>query len=60
MRARERTHCARGHLLAGANVRLQQRGRWVHRVCRECQEIGRRAYLIRRVRLVVRRVAPQP
>jgi hypothetical protein len=49
VRGQERTHCLRGHPLSGDNVRFQKKGRWMHRVCRACQEIGRRAYTIRRV-----------
>lgn len=40
-----KTHCKRGHLLSGDNLRITQRG---HRSCKECGLIASRAYLTRK------------
>jgi hypothetical protein len=47
---REKTHCAHGHALTGANVKIVTRHGITNRVCRECQrkfdrECKRRHYV---------------
>ena len=40
LRASRKTHCPRGHLLSGSNVKISSV--WKTRSCRECQNISRR------------------
>lgn len=39
-----KTHCLNGHPFAGENLRITPKG---HRICRECQQARKRAYLER-------------
>lgn len=51
MRPGERTHCLRGHPLAGPQIRHQKiKGRWRRRTCLECERLTKRARIIRKVR----------
>ena len=44
---KSQTHCKRGHLLFGENLRVNRRG---SRVCKECGRQARRSYLARKRR----------
>lgn len=38
----KRTHCRRGHLMGGDNLRVRTNGKRTRRVCRECERMSRR------------------
>jgi hypothetical protein len=51
VRPREKTHCLRGHLLAGSGAQIGRypKGRWLRRVCLQCERARNKQRRIRSI-----------